>query len=94
MSMIIPSSYPLLLPLLTFFFAPHAPALVKRGVVKAAVVGGDLNWDDWSPRNRKTKDPELMGVMGGGWEDVWMGLKGDDPGYTYDCSKNEMMGGR
>ena len=66
---------------------------MSRGLVKAAVVGGDLNWDDWAPK-RIPKDPKLIDVMGNKWEDAWLSLNPTEgSGFTYDGKENQMLGG-
>lgn len=48
-----------------------------------AIFMGDTNWDD---KDGDVPVPE-------GWRDAWLELRPDEPGFTYDARKNDMLRG-
>ncbi len=68
----------------------------SRSAVKAAILTGDLNWDDERVRSVGF-DPELLSLLDGGeWQDSWLATKASskDVCYTYDGMLNPMLGGK
>ena len=62
--------------------------------ITAAILTGDLNWDDQQRPRSKPTDPPLLSLLGSSWIDAWTETKGeDDPGYTYNAASNQMLSG-
>lgn len=73
-------------------FVQHAPHL------KAAVLTGDMNWDDERARSSRvaTIDPAMATILSSEWKDSWLETKtitSKQTCYTYDGKMNPMLGG-
>merc|ERR1711862_669056 len=61
--------------------------------VTAAILTGDLNWDDDPhPRSRPIDSP-LLDLLGSSGIDAWKATNEGNPGYTYDAVSNPMLTG-
>ena len=64
--------------------------------IDAAVITGDLNWDDERKRS-KGNDEKMLEVIGcdsnGAWTDAWLKCRPGEDGYTYDAKLNDMLRG-
>ncbi|GMH79270.1 hypothetical protein TL16_g08086 [Triparma laevis f. inornata] len=77
-------------------FKEFVQTLVSQNLVKAAVVMGDMNWDDEKPTKSKRAlgDEAMQNLLGPEWVDAFRNLYSFETkdGFTYDGKKNEMLG--
>ena len=62
--------------------------------IDAAIITGDLNWDD--ERKRSTgNDEKMLEVIDSAhtWTDAWLHCRPGEDGYTYDAKLNDMLRG-
>ena len=85
----------------------EAAAFLSSSDMDAAILLGDLNWDDERSRRSRTAgtDEGLLSVLGGagakgngkgkggGWTDAWLDARPGEEGHTYDSKLNGMLRG-
>ena len=64
--------------------------------IDAAMITGDLNWDDERKRS-KGNDEKMLEVIDSAnacaWTDAWLKCRPGEEGYTYDAKLNDMLRG-
>ena len=77
------------------FCTEYAQKRARHGTrIDAAIITGDLNWDD--ERKRSTgNDEKMLEVIDSAhaWTDAWLHCRPGEDGYTYDAKLNDMLRG-
>ena len=79
------------------FCTQYVQTRARHGTrIDAAVITGDLNWDDERKRS-KGNDEKMLEVIGSDsndtWTDAWLKCRPGEDGYTYDAKLNDMLRG-
>ena len=79
------------------FCTQYVQTRARHGTrIDAAVITGDLNWDDERKRS-KGNDEKMLEVIGSdsndAWTDAWLKCRPGEEGYTYDAKLNDMLRG-
>ena len=77
------------------FCREYARTRARHGTrIDAAIITGDLNWDDERKRS-KGNDEKMLEVIetDEAWTDAWLKCRPGEDGYTYDAKLNDMLRG-